>query len=147
MKDFYEILEISQYASAEEIKNAYRRLVLQYHPDKNNGSKVKEDKFKEVAEAYAILSDIKKRNDYDRKITFGMTQAQDSQRESASANNLFLNALRVFLSKTIGVIIFIVLFWLIGKILTKNRNDGDDRNVNHPINDSLNRPKTGELNF
>lgn len=65
-RDYYEILGLSKQASAEEIKKAYRKLAMQYHPDKNPGDKNSEEKFKEIAEAYAILSDSQKRSKYDR---------------------------------------------------------------------------------
>jgi len=66
MKDYYEILGISRDASEEEIKKAYRRLALKYHPDRNPGDKVAEERFKEINEAYACLSDPEKRANYDR---------------------------------------------------------------------------------
>jgi molecular chaperone DnaJ len=65
-RDLYEVLGISRNASGDEIKKAYRKLALQYHPDKNPGDKSAEEKFKEIAEAYAILSDPDKRARYDR---------------------------------------------------------------------------------
>jgi molecular chaperone DnaJ len=65
-RDFYEILGISKTASAEEIKKAYRAKAIQYHPDKNPGDKASEEKFKEAAEAYEVLSDADKRAQYDR---------------------------------------------------------------------------------
>jgi molecular chaperone DnaJ len=65
-RDLYEILGVSRSASADEIKKAYRKLAIQYHPDKNPGDKEAEEKFKEIAEAYAILSDSEKRTRYDR---------------------------------------------------------------------------------
>ena len=64
-KDYYKILGVKPDASADEIKKAYRRLALQYHPDKNPGDKQAEEKFKEIAEAYDVLSDPEKRKKYD----------------------------------------------------------------------------------
>jgi molecular chaperone DnaJ len=65
-RDFYEILEVSKNASADEIKKAYRKKAIQYHPDKNPGDKASEEKFKEAAEAYEVLSDQQKRQRYDQ---------------------------------------------------------------------------------
>jgi len=60
-RDYYEVLEISKSASEDEIKKAYRKMAIKYHPDKNPGDKVAEDKFKEAAEAYEVLSNAQKK--------------------------------------------------------------------------------------
>ena len=65
-RDFYEILGVAKGADAKEIKKAYRKVAMKFHPDKNPGDKAAEDKFKEAAEAYEILSDEQKRSRYDR---------------------------------------------------------------------------------
>jgi molecular chaperone DnaJ len=65
-RDYYEVLSVSRTATDVEIKKAYRSLAVQYHPDKNPGNAEAEEKFKEAAEAYAILSDAQKRAAYDR---------------------------------------------------------------------------------
>jgi molecular chaperone DnaJ len=65
-RDFYEILGVQKGASADELKKAYRKLAMQYHPDKNPGDKKAEEKFKEISHAYDILSDEQKRAAYDR---------------------------------------------------------------------------------
>lgn len=65
-RDYYEVLGLTKNASEEEIKKAYRKLAMKYHPDRNPDSKVAEDKFKEAKEAYEMLSDASKREAYDR---------------------------------------------------------------------------------
>jgi len=65
-KDYYEVLGVIKSASNEEIKKAYRKLALKYHPDKNKGDKASESKFKEASEAYHILSDKQRRSNYDQ---------------------------------------------------------------------------------
>ncbi|WP_296864624.1 J domain-containing protein [uncultured Methanobrevibacter sp.] len=65
MKNYYDILGVNKNATADEIKSAYRKLALKYHPDRNPGDKAAEEKFKEIAEAYSVLSDESKRKKYD----------------------------------------------------------------------------------
>ncbi len=65
-RDYYEILGVSKSSSADEIKKAYRKVAMQFHPDRNPGDKEAEEKFKEAAEAYEVLSDQDKRAQYDR---------------------------------------------------------------------------------
>ncbi|MEJ2729754.1 MAG: DnaJ C-terminal domain-containing protein [Deltaproteobacteria bacterium] len=67
-EDYYQILGVKKGASKEEIKKAYRKLAMKYHPDHTKGDKTAEEKFKKISEAYAVLSDEKKRKEYD---TFG----------------------------------------------------------------------------
>ncbi len=68
MKDYYYILGIDRLASEIQIKSAYRKLSIKFHPDKNNGDKFFEDRFKEILEGYEILSNISKRKNYDLKL-------------------------------------------------------------------------------
>ena len=65
-KDYYNILGVSRNASAQEIKQTYRRLARKYHPDVNPGDKSAESKFKQINEAYEVLSDKEKRQKYDQ---------------------------------------------------------------------------------
>ena len=66
MNDLYEILGISKNASADEIKSAYRKLAMKYHPDRNPGDKAAEEKFKNISAAYEVLGDETKRRQYDQ---------------------------------------------------------------------------------
>src|ERR1700680_3758781 len=65
-RDYYEVLGVKREASEDEIKKAYRKLARQYHPDRNPGDKQAEGRFKEVQDAYDVLSDKQKREQYDR---------------------------------------------------------------------------------
>ncbi len=65
-KDFYQLLGVSKSSSPDEIKKSYRKLAMQYHPDKNPGNKKAEEKFKEISEAYEVLSDAEKKKNYDQ---------------------------------------------------------------------------------
>jgi molecular chaperone DnaJ len=84
-KDYYELLEVERSASAEEIKKAYRKQALKYHPDRNPGDNEAEEKFKEISAAYEVLSDDKKRRQYDQ---FGH-EAFTRGRPTASAGDPF----------------------------------------------------------
>jgi molecular chaperone DnaJ len=82
MADYYQILGVDKNASQDEVKKAYRKLAHKYHPDKNPDNKESETKFKEINNAYEVISDPKKRNDYDR---FGGNTAQYQQHTNNQA--------------------------------------------------------------
>ena len=65
-RDYYEVLGVAKTASEDEIKKAYRKIAIKYHPDRNPGDKEAEEKFKEAAEAYDVLHDPQKRQQYDQ---------------------------------------------------------------------------------
>src|SRR5690606_18435310 len=84
-RDYYEVLGLSRNATPEEIKKAYRKVAMQYHPDRNPGDKAAEEKFKEAAEAYEVLSDPDKKAQYDR---FGHAGLSGNVRGFTAATNI-----------------------------------------------------------
>ncbi|OSS42095.1 Chaperone protein DnaJ [Desulfurella amilsii] len=85
-KDYYAMLGVDRNASTEEIKKAYRKLALKYHPDRNEGDKQAEEKFKEITEAYAVLSDETKRARYDQ---FGYVNENDFGFNPSNFDDIF----------------------------------------------------------
>jgi curved DNA-binding protein len=84
-EDYYQVLGVDKKATADEIKKVYRKLALKWHPDKNPNNKAAEEKFKKISEAYAVLSDEKKRGEYDQ---FG---SADQYRQQYSQEDIFRN--------------------------------------------------------
>lgn len=80
----YKVLEVSEKASFEDIRKSYRKLARKYHPDSNPGNKNAEEKFKEINDAYTILSDEGKRAEYDRKASSGGMKGKSSNKKNAS---------------------------------------------------------------
>src|SRR6202521_4572639 len=81
--DFYELLGLQKTASAEDIKKTYRKLAMQFHPDRNPGDKAAEQKFKDISEAYDVLKDDQKRAAYDR---FGHAAFENGGRGPAGSD-------------------------------------------------------------
>ncbi|NLX19119.1 MAG: DnaJ domain-containing protein, partial [Desulfobulbus sp.] len=86
--EYYQILGVDKNATADEIKKAYRKLALKYHPDKNPGNKKAEEQFKKISEAYAVLSDQEKRQQYD---TFGSAGFRQRYTQEDIFRNFDLN--------------------------------------------------------
>ena len=85
LKDYYEILGVNQKASAEEIREAYKKLAKAFHPDKHQGDTFFTDKFKSLQEAYNILSDTNKRGDYDNQLVSQMNKSAAQSAPSSSS--------------------------------------------------------------
>ena len=85
-RDYYEVLGVDKNATPEELKKAYRKLALQYHPDRNPGDKEAEEKFKEAAEAYDVLSNPDKKARYDQ---FGPAAFDGSAGAGMNMNDIF----------------------------------------------------------
>ena len=81
MEDLYKILEVEKTATADQIKKAYRELAMKYHPDRNPGDTVAEEKFKKISAAYSVLSDETKRKQYDM---YGSTDNSSSSSYSGN---------------------------------------------------------------
>ncbi|MCQ2250203.1 MAG: molecular chaperone DnaJ [Bacteroidales bacterium] len=90
-RDYYEVLGVGKSASKDEIKKAYRKLAMQYHPDRNPGDKAAEEKFKEAAEAYEVLSDDQKRQRYDQFGHAGMSGAGGGGGFNMDIEDIFSN--------------------------------------------------------
>ncbi len=88
-KDYYKVLGVSEEASQSEIKKAYRKLALKYHPDKNPGDKKAEDKFKEISEAYYALGDEKRRKEYDNLRKMGAYTGDFSSNQGFDFSDFF----------------------------------------------------------
>ncbi len=88
-RDYYEVLGVAKNAASDEIKSSYRKLALKYHPDRNQGDKSSEDKFKEATEAYEVLSDSQKRRQYDQFGHEGLRASGFQGFDQTNINDIF----------------------------------------------------------
>ena len=104
-RDYYDVLGVSKSATPDQIKSAYRKLAVKYHPDKNKGDKASEDKFKEASEAYHVLSNAERKQNYDN---FGHAAFENGGGEEEVLAILIFRAifqiyLKIFLVKVLVV--------------------------------------------
>ncbi|MEW4370470.1 J domain-containing protein [Paenibacillus kandeliae] len=85
MKNWYQVLEVPQQASPQQIKQAYRKLAKQYHPDRNQGSAQAEQMFKQIQQAYETLSDEQRRSQYDQTLTGNTSEPHSSSAQNHAA--------------------------------------------------------------
>ena len=102
MQDYYETLGVSKNSSESEIKSAYRKVAMKYHPDKNPGDNDAEEKFKQAAEAYSVLSDNDKRARYDQFGHAGVNQANSGGFSHMNINDIFDHFGDIFSSSGFG---------------------------------------------
>ena len=89
MRDYYEILGVSKSSTSDEIKKAYRKIAMKYHPDKNPDDQSAEEKFKEAAEAYSVLSDSQKKQQYDQFGHAGVNNGPGAGFSNMDVNDIF----------------------------------------------------------
>ena len=103
-KDYYEVLGLEKGASDDEIKRAFRKLAIKYHPDKNQGNKEAEQKFKEINEAYQVLSDPEKKAQYDQFGTADPRKQDSVQVDLVALISLIWEALEIYLIHSLVVV-------------------------------------------
>ncbi len=159
MIDYYKILKIENKATDAEIKKAFRKLAIIYHPDKNHGSAKSEEIFKIILNAYEILSDKEKKMKYDIefKEEFYSNEAQKSysksnyeyQNKQASKHQEYKkqNTEKYFINYNLMILfIIIILIWLMNRNeKTTTGNENADQQIENQENS--NRPESGELKF
>jgi molecular chaperone DnaJ len=138
MRDYYEVLGVDRGADAEAIKKAYRKLALQYHPDRNSGSAAAEEQFKELTEAYEVLRDPDKRAAYDR---YGHAGVKGGAGAGAYGGFSFADALEIFMRDFGGFAGVEDLFGGRGRRSGPTSRKGPDSRITLPL--SLNEVATG----
>jgi molecular chaperone DnaJ len=101
-RDYYDVLGVSKNAGPEELKSAYRKLAVKYHPDKNPDDKAAEDKFKEASEAYGVLSDKSKKENYDN---FGHAAFENGGGGRGGFGGLVVQISQIFLRTSLVILV------------------------------------------
>lgn len=160
MKNYYEILQIKNFATDGEIKKSFRQLAIKYHPDKNKGRKDFEEKFKEIANAYEILTDPIKKRDFDftlsqydqNKRTTGTTRTNYSEPKQTTNTKSQKEEKKEEGSKAsifwiIAIVIFII--YLISSSNSDNETTTGNSKADKELEKKENakKPRTGEIDF
>lgn len=160
MKNYYEILQIKNFATDGEIKKSFRQLAVKYHPDKNKGRKDFEEKFKEIANAYEILTDPIKKRDFDfrlsqydqNKRTTGTTRTNYSEPKQTTNTKSQKEEKKEERSKAsifwiIAIVIFII--YLISSSNSDNETTTGNSKADKELEKKENakKPRTGEIDF
>lgn len=121
-KNYYQILDVDDLASIEDIKKAYRELAKIYHPDKNQGDHKAEEKFKEINSAYEVLSDAQKRAGYDLKLADERVKKEQEriERENAFKNGQRHSAKTDWLAPVLSIGLILLVIGLIFAISDNN---------------------------
>ena len=134
MSDYYEVLGLEKGSSIDEVKKAYRKKALQFHPDRNPGDPSAESKFKEISEAYEVLSDEKKKETYDRYGAEALHGFAGGARYTGHGFSSMEEALRTFMGAFGGESIFDTMFGGVsGDEQTQIRQQGASKRVNLSI--------------
>lgn len=159
MKNYYDILRVRNFADCAEIKKSFRKLAVTYHPDKNKGRKDYEEKFKEIANAYEILTDPDKKRDFDFRLsqqetTFRPTetpkQENNSRPNQRTKNETKKEETREFKVPIFWIIIIVCfILYLINNSVSENKTTTGNVKADKELNKEENskKPKTGEIDF
>lgn len=160
MKNYYEILQLKNFATDGEIKKSFRQLAIKYHPDKNKGRKDFEEKFREIANAYEILTDPIKKRDFDfrlsqydqNKRTTGTTRTNYSEPKQTTNTKSQKEEKKEERSKAsifwiIAIVIFII--YLISSSNSNNETTTGNSKADKELEKKENakKPRTGEIDF
>lgn len=161
MKNYYEILQTKNFANDRDIKKAFRQLAIKYHPDKNKGRKDFEERFKEIASAYEILSDPVKKRDFDFRLsqqnlnynrpeTSRPTTKPEPKRPTEQKKNnkeREETSFKVPLFWIVAIIIFIIYLVSSSDSETKTTTGNTKADKELEKEENAKKPKTGEVDF